>query len=189
MKTTAFVRRSRIEAPAAEVFRWHERPGAFERLTPPWEAVEVLERSPGIRDGARTVIRLRIGPFRRRWLAEHRDYREGEQFRDVQVQGPFAYWEHTHRVTPDGPDACYLEDHIEYALPGGPLGRWLGGALARNKLAATFAYRHRVTRHDLAEIGCERRNGYSWLGTWPAPLLEKEYPAWKAKLAAGGAKE
>ena len=28
---------------AEEVFTWHERPGAFERLTPPWEKVKVLE--------------------------------------------------------------------------------------------------------------------------------------------------
>jgi hypothetical protein len=29
----------------------------------------------------------------------------------------------------------------------------------------------------LAEIGYERRNGYAWCGTWPAALLEKDYPA------------
>ena len=52
-----------------------------------------------------------------------------------------------------------------------------------------FSDRDGVAKHDLAEIGYERRNGYSWLGTWPAPLLEKEYPAWKAKLAAGGPKQ
>ena len=33
-----------------EVFDWHERPGALERLTPPWGNVEVLSRSGGIRD-------------------------------------------------------------------------------------------------------------------------------------------
>ena len=52
-----------------------------------------------------------------------------------------------------------------------------------------FADRDGVAKYGLAEIGYERRNGYSWLGTWPAPLLEKEYPAWKAKLAAGGPKQ
>jgi hypothetical protein len=34
-----------------------------------------------------------------------------------------------------------------------------------------------VAKHDLAEIGYERRNGYAWLGYWPRDLLEKEYPA------------
>jgi hypothetical protein len=41
-----------------------------------------------------------------------------------------------------------------------------------------------VKKYSLAEIEQERRNGYSWLGYWPQTLLEKDYPAWKAKLAA-----
>jgi lysophospholipase L1-like esterase len=41
-----------------------------------------------------------------------------------------------------------------------------------------------VAKHELAAIGYERRNGYAWLGYWPARLLEKEYPAWKRALAA-----
>jgi uncharacterized protein (TIGR01777 family) len=145
-----FIHRSRIGAPAEEVFRWHARPGAFERLTPPWEPVEVLERYGGIEDGARTVLRVRVGPLWRRWVAEHRDYQEGRQFRDVQVEGPFAHWDHLHRIEPDGPDACFLEDHIEYVLPLGVLGRLLGGQMVRRKLEKTFAYRHRTTMLDLA---------------------------------------
>jgi pectate lyase len=47
-----------------------------------------------------------------------------------------------------------------------------------------FSDRDGVAKHDLAEIGYERRNGYSWLGTWSADLLAKDYPAWKKKLAA-----
>jgi len=46
-----------------------------------------------------------------------------------------------------------------------------------------FCDRDSVPKKTLAEIGHERRNGYSWLGYWPQALLEKEYPAWKAKLA------
>jgi len=51
MKTEVFVRRSRIPAPAATVFHWHDRPDAFEQLTPPWERVRVVERTGGIADG------------------------------------------------------------------------------------------------------------------------------------------
>ena len=47
-----------------------------------------------------------------------------------------------------------------------------------------FAGRDGVKKYSLAEIEHERRNGYSWLGYWPEPLLEKDYPAWKSKLVA-----
>ena len=45
-----------------------------------------------------------------------------------------------------------------------------------------FSDRDGIAKHDLAEIGYERRNGYAWLGTWPQKLLQKEYPAWKKRL-------
>jgi pectate lyase len=44
-----------------------------------------------------------------------------------------------------------------------------------------FCDRDGVAKYSLSEIGAERRNGYAWLGGWPRDLLEKEYPAWKAK--------
>ena len=145
-----FIRRSRIPAPAQDVFQWHARPGAFERLNPPWESVEIVERSGGIENGARVVLRIRLGPFSQRWVAEHRDYEEGRQFRDVQVSGPFARWDHTHRIEPEGESACRLEDRIEYALPFGWLGDLGGGALTRSKLERMFTYRHMVTQQDMA---------------------------------------
>jgi pectate lyase len=47
-----------------------------------------------------------------------------------------------------------------------------------------FSDRDGVAKHDLADIGYERRNGYAWLGYWPQKLIEQEYPAWKKQRAA-----
>lgn len=44
-----------------------------------------------------------------------------------------------------------------------------------------FAGRDSERKKTVAEIEYERRNGYAWYGTWPAKLLEKEYPEWAAK--------
>lgn len=144
------VHRSRIEAPAEAVFRWHARPGALQRLTPPWERAELVEQTGGIdQPGSRVAVRLRLGPFSRLWVAEHRDYVEGRSFKDVLVHGPFARWEHTHSVEPDGDSACFLEDRIEYELPLGPLGKLVAGRSVRERLRRMFAYRHRVTAQDV----------------------------------------
>ncbi len=150
MKTETFTYRSRIAAPADVVFQWHTRPDAFEKLTPPWEHVKILERTGGIENGARVMLRVGRWPLRVLWIAEHCDYVAGRQFRDVQVRGPFARWEHTHLVTPDGPGACWLEDHIEYSLPFAPVGRFLAGWFVRRKLKRLFAYRHRITAEETA---------------------------------------
>jgi PelA/Pel-15E family pectate lyase len=47
-----------------------------------------------------------------------------------------------------------------------------------------FSGRDGVKKWSVAEIEYERRNGYAWYGTWPAVLLEKEYPAWQKKNAS-----
>src|SRR3989304_5413054 len=86
------------------------------------------------RRGGRVDLERRIGPRWVRWVAVHSDYVEGRQFRDTQVEGPFAHWVHTHRVEPGGPGARILEDQVEYALPCGGLGRALGGRIARRML-------------------------------------------------------
>ena len=45
-----------------------------------------------------------------------------------------------------------------------------------------FCDRDGIPKATLAEIGHERRNNYSWYGTWPRTLLEKDYPAWKKRV-------
>jgi uncharacterized protein len=147
--TQVFVRRTRLAVSADEAFRWHERPGAIQRLTPPWERAEIVEHS-GIHDGAIAVIKVYLGPIPVLLVVRHSGYIAGRQFRDTQVEGPFARWEHTHRFEPDGERSCVLEDHIEYELPGGPLGEALGGDYFRSQLERLFDYRHRVLAQDLA---------------------------------------
>lgn len=41
--------------------------------------------------------------------------------------------------------------------------------------------RDKIVRADYNEIERERRVGYAYLGTWPADLLAKDYPRWRAK--------
>lgn len=148
MKTRVFHRRCHVSAPAQEVFAWHGRPGAFERLNPPWDPARVVSRTGGIEDeGSR--LELRVGPLGTRWVAEHGRVLPGREFRDRQVHGPFSFWEHVHRMVPEDDETCVLEDRIEYALPGGAAGAFLGGRALRAALDRLFAYRHRVTAGDV----------------------------------------
>ncbi len=145
-----FQRSVRIARPSAEVFAWHEQPGAFARLQPPWERVEIERASGGVRDGARVALRAKAGPFWTRWEVEHRDYEQGVRFCDVQLSGPFASWHHEHLVVAEDGDGSTLRDTITYALPFGPLGA-LGAGYVQRKLSRLFAYRHEVTKDDLEE--------------------------------------
>jgi len=144
-----FVRRSHFPVSAERLFAWHAEPGAFRRLVPPGEPVEQVRPDRGLREGERVELRVGVGPLRLPWIAEIRDVRPGQGFRDVQIRGPFRSWEHEHRMEPDGDGGSWLEDRITYELPLGFLGRWFGGAMVRRKLDRLFAYRHRVTAEML----------------------------------------
>lgn len=144
-----FVARSRFDCTAEELFAWHGRPGAVGRLVPPWERVTVEEVTGSLAD-ARVVFRMKGPVGSMRWVAQHRDFVPGRQFRDEQVSGPFARWVHTHVVEPDPSGGATLTDDVEYALPLGRAGEGVAGGVVRRRLATMFAFRHRRTREDLA---------------------------------------
>ncbi len=144
-----FVKRTEMPVSADELFTWHERPGAFERLNPPFDPVEVEERTGGLEIGSRTVIRAKIGPVPQRWVAEHTAYEKGRLFRDEMRSGPFHTWIHTHRCVPISANRSVLEDEIQYELPMGALGSLFGGGFAKGKLESAFNYRHALTLADL----------------------------------------
>lgn len=144
-----FHKETTLPVPVEEAFAWHERPGALERLLPPWERVRIIERRGGIRDGDATVLELQRGPLRKRWVAEHHGYVPGRQFADRQTSGPFSAWEHVHQFRPSGPRASVLEDQVDYRLPLGSLGQLAGGRFTTRTLERMFAFRHAQTLHDL----------------------------------------
>ena len=144
-----FERQSPMPASAAELFAWHARPGAFARLAPPWQRFEVVGPAPRLVEGSRAVLRMAKGPLRIRWVAEHRNVRPGHGFRDVQVRGPFALWEHDHLFEPAPGGGSVLRDRIRFRPPAGALGRWLMEANLRRDLDGTFRYRHATTAADL----------------------------------------
>ena len=146
------VHRHRVELdhPVEEVFAWHTRPGAFERLSPPWEDVRVREREGGIRAGGRVVLGLRKGPAELTWEVEHTAYEENRLFVDEQRSGPFQKWRHEHRFEslPGGRSA--LEDVVEWEPPLGSLGETFGGGYIQRNLERLFVFRGVRLADDLA---------------------------------------
>ena len=51
-----------VDGAQADVFAWHERKGAFQRLMPQWEVAEVVRADDNLEDGALRVFRFPMGP-------------------------------------------------------------------------------------------------------------------------------
>tara|TARA_B100000676_G_C18081457_1_gene851523 strand:- start:1447 stop:2865 length:1419 start_codon:yes stop_codon:yes gene_type:complete len=137
-----------VPVPVDQLFSWHENPGAFERLTPPFEPVKVKKRKGGI-DGGEVHLQMNLGPIPLPWVARHHDYIKNEQFLDEQVRGPFASWNHAHLFEKIDAKSSKLIDKIDYKLPFGTVGSTFGGAFAEQKIKQMFAYRRNITKNDL----------------------------------------
>lgn len=79
------------------------------------------------------------------WLTEIREVEAPFRFTDVQLNGPFAKWEHTHEFigTPHG---VLMKDRVVYRLPFGSLGRLVHSLFIRHRVNAIFDHRENVLR-------------------------------------------
>ena len=148
MATSTYKSELEVPVPVNQLFSWHENPGAFERLTPPFEPVKVKKRKGGI-DGGEVHLQMKLGPIPLPWVARHHDYIKNEQFLDEQVSGPFASWNHAHLFEKIDAKSSKLIDKIDYKLPFGTVGKTFGGAFAEQKIKQMFAYRRNITKNDL----------------------------------------
>ena len=147
-----FVHRTRLNHAVADVFAWHMRPGAFERLIPPWERVTIESREGTPATGGRVSFRVRRGPTEIRIEVLHTDFELYRLFRDEQVRGPFTRWVHTHRFERESGGGCTVEDYVDWELPMGAAGRLLGGSSVEAELERIFTFRHHRLQNDLDRI-------------------------------------
>jgi uncharacterized protein (TIGR01777 family) len=138
----------RIEAPPEAVWDWHTRPGAFERVMPPWERVRVVERRGGIENGARLVLEVALGMAPLRWVTLYREVVRGHRFVDVQEDGPFSSWVHEHEMTADG-SGTILRDCIACVPPLGGAGSIFAAPVLRLRLERAMQYRHATIAADV----------------------------------------
>lgn len=143
-----------------DVFAWHARPGAFERLSPPWQPVQILQEADSLRSGT-AILRL---PGGARWVARHvpEAYRPPARFGDELVTegagllgGALAAtvrWRHRHSFQELSPERTRMHDRVETSMPDAFLRRM-------------FRYRHAQLAAELAAH--ERLRGIAGAQAFP----------------------
>ncbi|WP_102418248.1 TIGR01777 family oxidoreductase [Mycobacterium sp. 4858] len=141
-----------VDAPIADVFAWHARPGAFTRLSPPWQPMRLVTEATSLRDGRATLAL----PGGLRWVAVHQPdgYDPPRRFVDaIGGDGLAALpartavrWRHTHDFEDVGGGRTRVIDRVETPVPA---------ALLR----PMFTYRHRQLADDLAAHRLAAENG------------------------------
>jgi len=115
--SVSIVHSSLIDAPIELVFEWHGRPGAFTRLSPPWQPIRIVEEATSLSDG-RAVLRL---PGGMRWVAQHdpSGYDPPRAFVDELISFPLRSvvpWRHQHQFS-SSEGATVVTDRLTTPVP------------------------------------------------------------------------
>lgn len=143
-----FIHRSHYPCTARELYDYHARPGALERLLPPWEKTRILSKEGGIDPGGKVRLKIQLGPLRLNWEAHHVENEPGRMFRDLQFRGPFKEFIHTHTFS-DTERGALLEDRIDFILPAHDRLPALLPRQVKHMLERAFRFREKVIRDDI----------------------------------------
>lgn len=77
------------------------------------------------------------------WRTKITEVNAPKVFKDSQLKGPFALWEHTHTFTEQG-NGTLMQDTIKYRLPFGVLGRLVHRLVVKKRIDEIFSYRRKV---------------------------------------------
>ena len=140
----SFDQTQRVAAALPDVFAFLSNPANLARITPPWLSFRVHGPAPReLSEGSRLEYRIRCSLLTIPWVTRITKWRPPREFVDIQEKGPYAEWIHTHRFTPED-GFVVMEDHVDYALPFGPLGRFVHRLRVRRQLEEIFEYRRRA---------------------------------------------
>jgi ligand-binding SRPBCC domain-containing protein len=141
-----------VPQPLEDVFVFFSDARNLEAITPAWLGFRMLSPPPVAMQSG-TIIRYRIcwHGFPLRWLTEIESWNPPTRFVDVQREGPYRLWHHTHSFeSVEG--GTRIRDVVRYALPFGILGRVAHACLVRSELEAIFDYRARRVSSILGAV-------------------------------------
>ena len=132
-----------VPRPLGEVFSFFSRAENLEAITPGWLKFSVLSVAPQpLEKGTLIRYRLRVRGLPLRWTSEIVEWRPPHKFVDVQRQGPYKLWHHTHLFFAEGVNTR-IRDEVLYSLPLGFIGKFIHWLAVRRDVERIFAFRHK----------------------------------------------
>ncbi len=142
MKLFRLHKKQQLPISLEEAWAFFSTPKNLNEITPPDMSFNILS---GADEPTYTgqIIRYKIAPVAgipMNWVTEITYCEPGHYFIDEQRFGPYSFWHHQHRFTPND-KGVMMEDILHYGLPMGWLGRLVAGSFVRNKVEHIFEYR------------------------------------------------
>ena len=144
-----------VPRPPEATFELFSDAFALERITPGWLGFRVLSSRPiEMREGVVIRYALRLHGVPLNWVTRIEVWDPPRRFVDVQVEGPYRQWVHTHEFSPSS-TGTVIVDRVHYELPLGRLGELARVAIVRRDLERIFDYRQQSVARALG-VGWDR---------------------------------
>lgn len=145
-----------VPASLDEVFRFFSDAANLELLTPQWLRFQILTPQPiQMFPGTLIDYRLHWHGIPMRWRTKITAWQAPHMFQDLQLQGPYKLWHHTHRFeSVDG--GTLLHDRVEYSLPFGVVGRMVHAFSVRRNVESIFAFREKKVEEIFGSASARR---------------------------------
>jgi ligand-binding SRPBCC domain-containing protein len=141
-----------VPQPLEQVFAFFTRAENLEAITPEWLKFQVMSVVPEpVQKGTLIEYRLKLHGLPLRWTSQIVEWEPPHRFIDLQLQGPYELWRHTHRfISEDG--NTRIHDEVLYSLPLGPLGRMAHNLFVRRDVERIFAFRASAVGARFGEV-------------------------------------
>ena len=141
-----------VPRPLEQVFVFFSRAENLEAITPEWLKFQVMSVVPEpIQKGSLIEYRLKLHGLSLRWTSQIVEWEPPHQFIDLQLQGPYELWRHTHRFIAEGANTR-IRDEVVYSLPLGPLGQIAHRLFVRRDVERIFAFRASAVRARFGQV-------------------------------------
>jgi ligand-binding SRPBCC domain-containing protein len=103
-----------------------------------------------MRKGLEIDYRFRWLGLPMKWKTLISEYQPPHLFVDEALKSPYAVWRHRHSFEQTA-EGTLVKDHVEYALPLGPLGTIAHALTVRRQVEEIFRYRQQKIRQIVAD--------------------------------------
>lgn len=146
MKTYEFSAEQRLDITIQEAWDFFSSPKNLSKITPPDLDFKIISDvdKVSIFNGMEITYTVKpIAGIPLKWKTMINNVIRYHQFTDIQINGPYALWEHTHTFV-ETKKGLLMTDTIKYQLPFGILGRLAHYLFVRKKIEDIFTYRKLV---------------------------------------------
>ena len=140
-----------ISKSKAEVFDFFKTPENLKKITPENLNFKITTPSPILmKEGTLIEYIIKLFGVSIYWRTLISEYNSPHSFRDLQLNGPYDVWDHTH-IFNDCKNGVMMIDKVKYSIPFGIIGRLAHFVWVKAELRRIFNHRYKVIEQIFKE--------------------------------------